>query len=658
MLRKTDLFLLLLLSSFSQSLLAQNVSPEEALEQSTQYVQKAKELLEIPQYNYDSAVHYLNKAFVLLDLNEPLHQSAIVKIYQQKFTDFMTVNVDLDSIATAGWIFGNQLPETEENRLLKYRYLMDWSYLRLDNGQIQPGQKLFQDALALTRLNESPEFEANLNLDKGYFYGRFGLDEEIPLARQYQLKALVYYESKDLKEYADEYFRINRMRMALCEKEHHYLKVNKIDSAYYYLFRQARAVPYLKDPRKVATHYAILGREQITFPLSGSFVSEEQYNEGCQNIKKALAVLETYQVKNSLDIYPYCYGLLGDIHRLQGRYDSAVISFTKAYETYLKANKRYSAYAILRVISDTYKGKGDFKKALEYREQFYQESLAFEREKNARSLRESDLQVNVLNQQRELESKATQQKIFIVLLVMGLVLLGLIFYNYWIKQKSSKRLALLNKNLESKNSLLDKRNAENELLLKEIHHRVKNNLEVVSSLLALQSAQIDDKNVKDAMQEGQNRVNSIGIVHQKLYQGENLGSIEMKDYFINLSASIIDTFGAEDRVKLEVAMEKLNVDVDTAVPLGLIVNELLTNTMKYAFPEGIEGHVRIKLEQQPDGILHLEVSDNGTGKSGATQGTGFGSQLINLLTRQLNGVMREENLNGTRLIFDFAIAKA
>lgn len=198
---------------------------------------------------------------------------------------------------------------------------------------------------------------------------------------------------------------------------------------------------------------------------------------------------------------------------------------------------------------------------------------------------------------------------------------------------------------------------DKELLLREIHHRVKNNLEVVSSLLALQSAQIDDPNTKEAMQDGQNRVHSIGIVHQKLYQGENLGSIEMKDYFINLSESILDSFGAEGRVNVEFAMDKLNIDIDTAVPLGLIVNELLTNTLKYAFPDKKNGAVRIKLEKQTGGILHLEVSDNGVGKSGVTHGTGFGGQLVSLLTRQLNGSMKEEVKNGTHIFFDFKLDK-
>lgn len=208
------------------------------------------------------------------------------------------------------------------------------------------------------------------------------------------------------------------------------------------------------------------------------------------------------------------------------------------------------------------------------------------------------------------------------------------------------------------NRLLAAKNAENELLLKEIHHRVKNNLEVVSSLLALQSAQIDDPHTKDAMQEGQNRVQSIGIVHQKLYQGTNLGAIEMKDYFINLSESILDSFGAEKRVTIECAMDKLDVDIDTAVPLGLIVNELLTNTLKYAFPDGQHGKVEIKLHKNADGVLQLQVRDNGVGKSGTIKGTGFGGQLITLLTQQLNGTMQEEVKDGTRISFAFKPAKA
>jgi two-component sensor histidine kinase len=251
------------------------------------------------------------------------------------------------------------------------------------------------------------------------------------------------------------------------------------------------------------------------------------------------------------------------------------------------------------------------------------------------------------------------------LFLSALVIAVILYRNNRNKQKAN--LALQDKNdkiertvseLNTAQTLLLARNAENELLLKEIHHRVKNNLEVVSSLLALQSNQIDDENTKEAMLEGQNRVQSIGIVHQKLYQGKNLGAIEMKDYFINLSDSILDSFGAHKRVQVECAMNALNVDVDTAVPLGLIVNELLTNTIKYAFPDGRSGKVQIKLEQASNGVLQMQISDNGIGKGSTINGTGFGGQLISLLTQQLGGTMKEENNHGTHVFFEFKSVKA
>jgi two-component sensor histidine kinase len=208
------------------------------------------------------------------------------------------------------------------------------------------------------------------------------------------------------------------------------------------------------------------------------------------------------------------------------------------------------------------------------------------------------------------------------------------------------------------------RNAENELLLKEIHHRVKNNLEVVSSLLALQSAQIDDPSVQSAMLASQNRVHSMGIIHQKLYQGENLAAIEMRDYFINLSENILDSFNAEGHIKVECDMPKLVLDVDTAVSIGLITNELLTNSLKYAFNEKENGTIKISLTEQEttantEGVYLLKISDDGIGKpiDEKAKGTGFGTQLVNLLTKQLDGKLTYENNNGTIVTMIFKKTK-
>ncbi len=342
---------------------------------------------------------------------------------------------------------------------------------------------------------------------------------------------------------------------------------------------------------------------------------------------------------------------LGEVNLLLGKYAEALPYQLKTIELQEKGGDLSNLTENYGHASTIYEQLGDYKSAL-----LYQKKARLMRDSTASI--QSDASISELRTQYETEKKEatialqeqqiSQQRLVQWLSIgVAVLLAGFLFFLYRSYRARTKT-----------NQLLAAKNAENELLLKEIHHRVKNNLEIVSSLLALQSAQIDDKGIKDAMQEGQNRVQSIGIVHQKLYQGENLGAIEMKDYFLNLSESILDSFGADDRVTIECAMDQLDVDIDTAVPLGLIVNELLTNTLKYAFPDGRKGNVRIKLEKRAAGVLHLEVTDDGVGKSGVTQGTGFGGQLVSLLTRQLSGSMREEVQNGTTVIFDFNLKKA
>ncbi|MDE3184251.1 MAG: tetratricopeptide repeat protein [Bacteroidota bacterium] len=371
------------------------------------------------------------------------------------------------------------------------------------------------------------------------------------------------------------------------------------------------------------------------------------YNEAITDYKDALAKAKKTNYANAVSA---TIANLGEINLLLGKYEEALpyqLETVRLQESDSDLSNIIENYLHL---SSIYEHLGDYKSALAYHKKAFliRDSIASVKSDEAMSkmLTQYEAQkkeATIKAQQIEISEQREVQWLGGVtfFLMTGFIIFGYISYRGRVKR----------------NRLLASKNAENELLLKEIHHRVKNNLEVVSSLLALQSAQIDHPETKGAMLESQTRVQSIGIVHQKLYQGKNLGAIEMKDYFLNLSESILNSFGAEERVKIELAMKKLDVDIDTAVPLGLIVNELLTNTLKYAFPNGNNGKVFIKLEKREDNILHLEVSDNGIGKSCVTYGTGFGSQLIALLTSQLNGEMREEVKNGTRIFFDFKMDK-
>lgn len=224
-----------------------------------------------------------------------------------------------------------------------------------------------------------------------------------------------------------------------------------------------------------------------------------------------------------------------------------------------------------------------------------------------------------------------------------------------ILQEQKEKINSQNITLEQTLSQLTAKNAENELLLKEIHHRVKNNLEVVSSLLALQSAKIEDPEIQDAMLASQNRVQSMGILHQKLYQSEHLAFIEMKNYFQNLCENILDSYNETERIEVDIDMNEIELDVDTAVPVGLIVNELLTNSLKYAFPNRKKGNIKLSLENIDKDNLSLKISDNGIGKSLDTKvkGTGFGTQLVDLLTRQIGGKLTQEVREGTSISINF-----
>jgi two-component sensor histidine kinase len=247
------------------------------------------------------------------------------------------------------------------------------------------------------------------------------------------------------------------------------------------------------------------------------------------------------------------------------------------------------------------------------------------------------------------EARLSRQQIIQVLyLTIAVVLIAILFLLY--------RVYIRNR---SYSLLLEKKNEEKEYLLKEIHHRVKNNLETISSLLSLQISKIKNREFQQEMEETYTRVQSMGMIHLQLYGEENLKGVEMKYFFESLGRFILETFDAEDRVDMNIDMSKIKLDVDLAIPIGLIVNELISNALKYAFPKQEKGKIRISLYENGE-ILLLEVADNGVGIQPdiIPIGTGFGSELISLLTRQLDGKMTLIKSPGATFTFKFLLTKA
>ena len=199
---------------------------------------------------------------------------------------------------------------------------------------------------------------------------------------------------------------------------------------------------------------------------------------------------------------------------------------------------------------------------------------------------------------------------------------------------------------------------EKEILLREIHHRVKNNMQILTSLLRLQTRQTDSLELRQVLQESEARIRSMGLLHEKLYQSESVSTIDMQGYLRTLTAELIRTntpVGTRREVKLNVG--DVNLGLDTALPCGLIITELVTNALKYAFPNRPAGTIYVSLtEDAGSENFSLVVWDDGVGIDSSfdiTQATSLGMRLVKMLTDQLNGKLAFDGAQGTKIEIQF-----
>lgn len=249
---------------------------------------------------------------------------------------------------------------------------------------------------------------------------------------------------------------------------------------------------------------------------------------------------------------------------------------------------------------------------------------------------------------------------FIISLFILMSIIFMLIYLFRVKklEKDKSRLeALVQKRTNSLSEALEDR----EMLLKEIHHRVKNNLQVITALLQLQKDELKDEAAQAAFSEGQSRVSSIALIHQNLYQKKDLGSIAFKTFLQDLSKQVAELFENENRQMIvDLNLDELFIDIDTAVPLGLIVNELLTNSYKYAFANQKEVKVSISLVQTDKGMYQMTYRDNGPGLREVpdyNQAKTLGMNLIGGLAKQLSGSAKYRYEQGSTFIIEFKDAK-
>lgn len=293
------------------------------------------------------------------------------------------------------------------------------------------------------------------------------------------------------------------------------------------------------------------------------------------------------------------------------------------------------------------KQAGNIATALDYYEQHNVLKDSLFNAENIKQLTQLEMQFN-FDRERELqvmEANARQAEYLRVtrLLIIGtlvsLLVAFLLYYLFRLRKRANLALA-------QKNAQISKALGEKEVLLKEIHHRVKNNLQVISSLLSLQSRQLDNPQAREAIQSGRNRVKSMALIHQNLYQDEDLVGVDTVEYIDKLTNNLVNSYKVfEKDIEIKSYVDSMKLDVDTLIPIGLILNELISNALKYAFNGVDDGILEIHLLNQANAI-HLKVADNGGGlpKNFAIENSkSLGYRLIKAFAEKLSAALTIEH---------------
>ena len=243
------------------------------------------------------------------------------------------------------------------------------------------------------------------------------------------------------------------------------------------------------------------------------------------------------------------------------------------------------------------------------------------------------------------------------------IIVGLLFNRYKLKQRSNSKLQIHQKEIDGKNIFLENLIAdqnkllqEKEWLIKEVHHRVKNNLQMVISLLNTQSAYLDNDAAIRAIQDSRHRMQTMSLIHQKLYQSENVSVIDMPVYINELVSYLKDVFSTGSGIRFEQDIAPVKLDVAQAVPVGLILNEVITNAIKYAFNGNGNGVIAISMHHVHSQNLLLSIRDTGKGLPedfDLSGNTSLGMSLVLGLVKQLEGSFELVNKEGVEIIIKF-----
>ena len=429
-----------------------------------------------------------------------------------------------------------------------------------------------------------------------------------------------------------------------------YFEEGEYDKALDYHFKSLNIRQERGDMRGVAGSYSNIG---------DVYKVEKEFAKALEYQQKALSIQEEIGDKKGMT---YSLKGIGSIYSIQGEKNKAIRNLKRSVAIAKEIGAKAELKDAFEELALAYKQQGDYAKAFQYQEKHsaLKDSL-FSEETNIKTANlhakyeneKKQKEIELLRRANEIqELELSQNRVFIYGILGGFFLI-LIFAFIVAKTNRERKVAF--DLLSRQNDDIRKQKEEKEVLLKEIHHRVKNNLQVINSLIRIQSNYIEDSKALELFDECQTRVISMALIHEKMYESNDLAAVNIKEYITQLTNNLISTYRLKQAVDLDIRVTVKHLGINTLIPLGLLLNELISNSLKHGFPDRNEGRIMVYLDKLDD-MYQLIVGDDGVGipADKLIVSSTLGMELIRTLTSQLEGNIEQLEQKGTafKIVFE------
>ncbi len=399
------------------------------------------------------------------------------------------------------------------------------------------------------------------------------------------------------------------------------------------------------------------------------YIEQKEYHKAIplllEDIKSSINVGDSLNAAVSEMELAKCYLLLNEPSLTKKYLDSAnkKLQTIEDYKSELKLIKQYAEYydkiGASRLSIDYYNKYILYKDSVEHKEnlkELLSAQVASQVDEKEKLILEN--QKNIKQKNIEVSKQKTIRNA--LLFCGGILIIVVIFISVQLKNANNRKqlLEIKNKQIETRNEIINKSLLEKDLLVKEVHHRVKNNLQIISSLMKLQAAKSSSEEIRSSLNEAQDRINSMALLHQLLYRNNQMTSLLFNEYLEGLISQISSGFALKNKnISIKTHILELELDLDTAIPLGLITNELVSNAYKHAF-NGKDGLINVELSKLVKNTYQLKIRDNGSGLPAnfdLHSNESLGLDIVCILSEQINAELKIYNDNGANFEIIFKV---